>query len=109
MNTCLSCGGPVARYSQKCQACRWGRADALIDKDTRYAEDAAAIEFVETHPGGGTLEEVGELMGLTRERIRQIEERALRKLVDRLKLVGVTASDVADTLAGKASLERRSA
>lgn len=30
--------------------------------------------------GGLTLEEVGELMGVTRERIRQIEEIALRKV-----------------------------
>ena len=27
-----------------------------------------------------TLEEVGDLMGITRERIRQIEEKALRKI-----------------------------
>ena len=33
--------------------------------------------------GGLTLEEVGEMMGLTRERIRQIEDLALRKLKKR--------------------------
>ncbi len=33
--------------------------------------------------GGVTLEEVGSLMGVTRERIRQIEEKALRKIKTR--------------------------
>jgi DNA-directed RNA polymerase sigma subunit (sigma70/sigma32) len=33
--------------------------------------------------GGITLEEVGELLGVTRERIRQIEAVAIRKLVVR--------------------------
>lgn len=32
--------------------------------------------------GGATLEEVGEMMNLTRERIRQIEEMAIRKIRD---------------------------
>lgn len=31
--------------------------------------------------GGMTLEEVGEVFGVTRERIRQIEERALEKII----------------------------
>jgi hypothetical protein len=36
--------------------------------------------------GGLTLEEVGELMGLTRERVRQLEAEALRKLKNRRSL-----------------------
>ena len=36
--------------------------------------------------GGATLEEVGEIMGLTRERIRQIEQRAEQKLLRLAKL-----------------------
>lgn len=36
----------------------------------------------ESDTGGMTLDQVGEVFGVTRERIRQIEERALRKLRD---------------------------
>lgn len=37
-------------------------------------------DFIEAHPHGGTLEEVAEAFGSTRERIRQVETKALRKL-----------------------------
>ena len=37
-------------------------------------------KFIEDHPDGGSLEEVGEVFGCTREYIRQVEVSALRKL-----------------------------
>lgn len=37
-------------------------------------------QFIRAHPDGATLEEVGAHLGLTGERVRQIEERALRKI-----------------------------
>jgi len=43
-------------------------------------ERNCALNFVDEHPGGATLEEVGEELLLTRERVRQIEVAALRKL-----------------------------
>ena len=50
----------------------------------RYAVTTATGEVVcaldIADQGGLTLEEIGELMGPTRERIRQIEAKALRKL-----------------------------
>ena len=45
-----------------------------------YEDDPWARQFVEAHPDGATLELVGEVLGITRERVRQIEEVALRKL-----------------------------
>ena len=42
--------------------------------------DNCALDFVEDHPDGATLEEVGAALLLTRERVRQIEESALQKV-----------------------------
>ena len=41
-----------------------------------------------------TLEEIAEIMGCTRERVRQIEQRALMKLRKRLRLKGINPEDV---------------
>lgn len=38
-----------------------------------------------------TLEQVGRLLGVSRERVRQIEDKAMRKLLDGLRSIGVNA------------------
>lgn len=45
-----------------------------------WREDPWAQAFVRAHPEGGSLEEVGMALGVTRERVRQLEESALMKL-----------------------------
>lgn len=57
-----------------------------------FAEDAETVAFVEAHPDGATLDEIGEWLGVTRERVRQMEADALRSLALRLRLAGVTES-----------------
>ena len=47
------------------------------------ATESCALDIAER--GGITLEAVGELLGVTRERVRQIEARALRKIVRRVR------------------------
>ena len=56
---------------------------------TRYEDDIAAQLWVSARPDGMPLEEIGELFGLTRERVRQIEAVALANLRARLRLVGI--------------------
>jgi hypothetical protein len=71
------------RTLRTCERHRWARKDdVLVDRTTPYAEDVAAQLFVATFPGpeGATLEAVAIAMGISRERVRQIEEKALRKL-----------------------------
>lgn len=48
--------------------------------DLEWEEDAVAQKLTREHVDGMTLEDVGAHMGLTRERVRQIEVQAIRKL-----------------------------
>ncbi|MBI5494134.1 MAG: DNA-binding protein [Deltaproteobacteria bacterium] len=50
------------------------------DKEVWDLEETCALDVAER--GGVTLEEVGQIMNLTRERIRQVEVRGLQKLRD---------------------------
>ena len=45
--------------------------------------------------GGRTLEEVGQLFGLTRERVRQVEKVALRKFKRKFKTSGLAEDAIA--------------
>ena len=51
-----------------------------VDKETPWEDDLVCQKLVRDNPDGMTLEQVGQVLGLTRERVRQIEEQALRKL-----------------------------
>lgn len=62
----------------------------LIDKTTRYENDVACQLFVSVFAGGATLEAIAEAIGVSRERVRQIEEEAIRKL----RAAGLSAFDL---------------
>ncbi len=63
--------------SNEARPCPWVRCRYQLDNQGKCTLD-------EADTGGLTLEEVGELIGVTRERIRQIEHMALRKLRSRI-------------------------
>lgn len=52
--------------------------DAWLDLE--WEEDALARQLVAEEPDGMTLDAIGEHLDLTRERVRQIEQEALKKL-----------------------------
>lgn len=52
------------------------RPDIEIDDMTC----SCALDFVEENPDGATLERVGEFLGVTRERVRQLETMVKRKV-----------------------------
>lgn len=89
---CALCDEPATngRYGEtgRCDACAGhhlsGR-DALVHPTTRYDDDVAAQLCVAAFPDGMTLEQVGEALGLTRERVRQIEKHALRRIALKLR------------------------
>lgn len=56
-------------------------ASLVEDLDLPWEVSDQSWYIVARHPAGLTLEQVGEVFGLTRERIRQIEEKALKKLL----------------------------
>lgn len=66
----------------------------LVSDHTAWEQDQYARAFVVEHPSGGTLEQVAAVMDLTRERVRQIEAVALRKLHNHCRSRGLRLRDV---------------
>lgn len=66
-----------------------------IDPRVPWLEDYTARAFVVHHPEGATLEEVGQMLGVTRERVRQIEVAAFKRLRRACEREGIDAEDLA--------------
>lgn len=69
-----------------------GRAfDSWLDLE--WKDDKQAQKVVDENPDGMTLEQVGNVLGVTRERVRQIEVIALRKLRNGIGLTDTVELD----------------
>lgn len=73
----------------------------VVNDDVPYEHDRLAQLFVQSFPDGGTLDEVGQACGVTRERIRQIEGKALIRLRRNATRAGLSAEDLANALANR--------
>ncbi len=79
------CGGPRADDDGRYDGLTPEEVAALRERypvvpDLPFERDAAAQRFVEDHERGASLAEVGALLGVSRERVRQIEQAALATL-----------------------------
>lgn len=88
-------------YYYRCRTCcglrvaRPRERGSIVAHGVPYELDEAVKRFVDEHPSGATLEEVGVAFGVSRERIRQIESVALAKLRRRLELgLGLQRGDL---------------
>lgn len=96
---CTSCGRLRPREdlsrTGRCTDCGSAHVErafargAIVHPTLAYALDEAAQRFVAEHPDGATLDEVGAAIGMTRERIRQIEDDAIAKMRRRAPLAGL--------------------
>lgn len=77
------------------------RPDARSVNVVPFSEDLGAQRFVKQHPDGATLEQVGAYLGVTRERVRQIESKALPRLLRYCKRAGISPEDVASYFASR--------
>lgn len=102
VHACPHCGNPTTRRKH-CSTCAGVRyqPDALVHATSGYSDDPAAQMIASM--GGATLDLIGAAMGVSRERIRQIEADALRRLVKRCQLAGIDREDIAAILASRES------
>lgn len=63
-----------------------------------WESDRWAQRWVAAHPGGATLAEVGEAIGVTRERVRQLEENGLRKFERAARKQGLSVQAMFEAL-----------
>jgi hypothetical protein len=55
---------------------------------------SCALDVVEQNPDGLPLEEVGRMFGVSRERIRQIQNEAIAKLQERVRVTSLTRGEL---------------
>jgi hypothetical protein len=89
-------GGACMNGSARCDKfnCRFHLAEFTANGRPINPDLAQPCALMHSARGGMTLQEVSALFGCTRERVRQIQERALRKVGRALERNGWPANDV---------------
>jgi hypothetical protein len=84
---CLECGEEkwIAGISVReggCRDCYLGREylGPYVDQETEWEEDDRCWYVVSRHSDGLTMKQIGELMGVSKQRVEQIQNGAIRKL-----------------------------
>lgn len=99
MAECSACGRSVAgvsRTTHRCDDCatvNQPRKLWTVSPWASFSVDASAQRFVAEHPDGAELREIGRALGVTHQRVAQIERTALAHMTKRLRLAGVAAED----------------
>jgi len=104
VRACALCGEPLDGRgpSVRCEDCAGVELRASeVHPTLPWDRDPTCRAWVAERPDGATLEQVGQALGVTRERVRQIETRALARLATALTKLGVDPADVAGMLAGR--------
>jgi Sigma-70, region 4 len=71
--------------------CPWAcRHNLTVERGWRPGRPSCALDVADQ--GGLTLAQIGELLGVSRERIRQIQKQAVENLAEGLRLAGVLTS-----------------
>ena len=78
--------------------CGRGRPRTGDAATTRDPAVGCVLDWLDANPGPHTLEEVGILFGVTRERIRQIEAKGLKNLEKQCRRAGLHWSEIADAV-----------
>lgn len=93
---CVECGARCERSGSWVRSGLHACEHPLVDEMTTYADDRIAQTFAAR--GGMKLEEIAATIGVTRERVRQIEAVALRKLRRACEREGLDAATVIEHL-----------
>jgi len=71
---------------------------AVDDEDGEIREDYFTWYVTHVHPDGLTLDQISELLGVGKERVRQIEEAALRKFAINAREMGLDVREMVHAL-----------